>query len=255
MTERIAFFLSPLPMGECAQRAGEGLKRKYAFTLAEVLITLGIIGIIAAHTIPALMASYEKMVIKQQFKKTYSMLSQAFTKVTNDYGTAPACYYYLGGDNMSFINSTATTEDCKQVNKDLRVEIKIIKTCDSQAYKNGCIPRYKGFDTMAVENNPDLSEEDAMKIVAGQTAFYQNAILNIKPAFVLADGTIILDTMFPMIFAVDINGKKGPNKWGYDLFSFWGGANNNTGLKLIPTTYLVEKGGKTTLEMVRDLNK
>ena len=43
-----------------------------AFTLAEVLITLGIIGIVAAITLPALMTKVEKNILKQQFKKTFS---------------------------------------------------------------------------------------------------------------------------------------------------------------------------------------
>lgn len=49
------------------------MKLKYnAFTLAEVLITLGIIGIVAAMTLPAIIQNYQKMVLKSQFKKAYS---------------------------------------------------------------------------------------------------------------------------------------------------------------------------------------
>ena len=53
------------------------LKKKVAFTLAEVLITLGIIGVVAAITIPGLVADYQKKVLVAQFKKTiqiYQML-------------------------------------------------------------------------------------------------------------------------------------------------------------------------------------
>ena len=41
---------------------------KNAFTLAEVLVTLGIIGVVAALTIPALIANYRNMVLENQFK-------------------------------------------------------------------------------------------------------------------------------------------------------------------------------------------
>lgn len=47
------------------------------FTLAEILITLGIIGIVAAMTIPTLIARYNAKVMETQFKKSYSVLSNA----------------------------------------------------------------------------------------------------------------------------------------------------------------------------------
>lgn len=50
--------------------------RKSAFTLAEVLITLGIIGIVAALTIPNLMGAYKKRVVETELKKSYSELAQ-----------------------------------------------------------------------------------------------------------------------------------------------------------------------------------
>ena len=50
---------------------------KQGFTLAEVLITLGIIGIVAALTIPALLSRNEEKVRETQLKKAYSVLAQA----------------------------------------------------------------------------------------------------------------------------------------------------------------------------------
>lgn len=55
--------------------AGGFMKR--AFTLAEVLITLGVIGIVAAMTLPALITSYEKKVTANKLKKFYTIMSQA----------------------------------------------------------------------------------------------------------------------------------------------------------------------------------
>ena len=48
-----------------------------AFTLAETLITLGVIGVVAAITIPNLIAHYQKESVATQLKKTYSTISQA----------------------------------------------------------------------------------------------------------------------------------------------------------------------------------
>ena len=50
---------------------------KSAFTLAEVLITLGVIGVVAAMTIPALMSNYRKSQLETQIKAAYSTIQQA----------------------------------------------------------------------------------------------------------------------------------------------------------------------------------
>ncbi|MBQ8458843.1 type II secretion system protein [bacterium] len=52
-------------------------KKSAAFTLAEVLITLGIIGVVAAMTIPTLIANTQGQRVRSQFKKTLSTLNQA----------------------------------------------------------------------------------------------------------------------------------------------------------------------------------
>lgn len=59
---------------------------KRAFTLAEVLITLGIIGVVAALTIPTLMSNHRANVTMQKLKKFYSSMSQAQLMAINDYG-------------------------------------------------------------------------------------------------------------------------------------------------------------------------
>ena len=53
------------------------LKKNDGFTLAEVLITLGIIGVVAAMTIPTLIANTQGQRVRSQFKKTLSTLNQA----------------------------------------------------------------------------------------------------------------------------------------------------------------------------------
>ena len=63
------------------------MKKNYnAFTLAEVLITLGIIGIVAAMTLPALINNYRKTVTVNQLKVAYSIMAQALTMAQKDYG-------------------------------------------------------------------------------------------------------------------------------------------------------------------------
>ncbi len=59
---------------------------KAAFTLAEVLITLGIIGIIAALTLPALISKHNANVTLNKLKKFYTVMSQANNMAIAEYG-------------------------------------------------------------------------------------------------------------------------------------------------------------------------
>ena len=67
--------LAMTPFG--AFRDDNVLNKKAAFTLAEVLITLGIIGIVAAMTLPTLIANYQKKVVETRLISFYSKINQA----------------------------------------------------------------------------------------------------------------------------------------------------------------------------------
>lgn len=70
----------------CFSVIGKFNLKKIGFTLAEVLITLGIIGIVAAITIPGLITNYQKRVTVTRLKGSYSKLMQAFKAAEDDYG-------------------------------------------------------------------------------------------------------------------------------------------------------------------------
>lgn len=61
------------------------LHRVKGFTLAEVLITLGIIGIVSALTLPTLISNCRKYVIETQLKEFYSIMNQALKRAEYDY--------------------------------------------------------------------------------------------------------------------------------------------------------------------------
>lgn len=77
-----------------------------AFTLAEVLITLGIIGVVAAMTIPTLIQNYRKKVIESKLIKVYSLMNQAIKLSTIENGET-STWKTLGTST----NSTASYED------------------------------------------------------------------------------------------------------------------------------------------------
>ncbi len=63
-------------------------RKKSAFTLAEILITLAVIGIVAAMTIPNLIQSYKKKVVETKLVNFYSTINQAFQLSEIDNGQA-----------------------------------------------------------------------------------------------------------------------------------------------------------------------
>ncbi len=67
---------------------------KRAFTLAEVLITLSIIGIVAAMTLPMLIVNYQKKVVATNVKKAYTELNQIIQFAVSDYGDPSGWSYY-----------------------------------------------------------------------------------------------------------------------------------------------------------------
>ena len=83
------------------------LLRKTAFTLAEVLITLGIIGVVAALTLPALINNYEKSVVESRMQKFYTNINAALKLSIVENGdmvdwTFPQDYYDADGSEQFF---------------------------------------------------------------------------------------------------------------------------------------------------------
>lgn len=107
------------------------------FTLAEVLITLGIIGIIAAMTLPILIGSYKKQEVVTRLKKFYTTLNNALIMSVSENGDMVYWQYPTeqnNGEQMSeFVNTylfpyftgikecstNKSKDDCKKITKNL----------------------------------------------------------------------------------------------------------------------------------------
>ena len=92
-----------------------------AFTLAEVLITLGIIGIVAAMTIPTLVAKYQEKVTVTRFKWVYSTLANAFTMAVAE-------------------NGAIETWDLNAPEDLANILSKYMRISEKCHYKKGCLP-------------------------------------------------------------------------------------------------------------------
>ena len=79
---------------------------KKGFTLSEVLITLGVIGVVSAITLPTVINKAQLFILKNQYKRVYSNYSNALQKYIADNGL-PDCYYGTSRaeDNISNCSS------------------------------------------------------------------------------------------------------------------------------------------------------
>ena len=232
---------------------------KKGFTMAEVLITLGIIGIVAAMTLPTLMSKYDLHVRQQQFKKAYSVLSNALQKADFELSGAK-CYYTRTGKIAN------ETSECPLLYSTMTKYFNKIKFCDGNALAEGCLPpdSYKGGETVYAENNPSQDTDEAQDYFTRNCGgFSKNYIENIDMAYIFNDGLIVITygNGKYALFAFDINGHKGPNKWGYDLFVTYIRRNSDTSAGLIldlsrtTTCHPVEKGGYSAQDFYDLMNR
>ena len=78
--------------------------KRTAFTLAEVLITLGIIGIVASLTLPNIIYNYQKHVVETRLQKFYSTINQAVRLTEQDYGDRENWAQQGNQNEIEFIN-------------------------------------------------------------------------------------------------------------------------------------------------------
>ena len=185
------------------------IKKILAFTLAEVLITLAIIGIVAAITVPTIAHTYNEQVYVSALKKNYSVLSNAF-KLSKDYDYNDYKDWSHKDSNNNVIWNNYTY---------LKQYLYVIRECKN---KKGCW------------------SEDITKAPTGQNAMSASEIGiggNII-TFTLNDGTNVgfdywsksdivknfgvekdlFDNTLSIF--VDVNGDKKPNMLGRDVFAF-----------------------------------
>lgn len=178
---------------------------KTGFTLAEVLITLGIIGIVAAMTLPSLIQKNQNKALEAAFKKNYSVIQQAFDMYQAEHGERLTHNYFY--NNGAFTNLRLATE--------IKPYFKILRDCGLYGAQTNkaCIP-YTGNNTM-----DDKRNFQNYRTYNG-TPLKRLALFD-DGQFVLMDGSLILIEYSVSLITVDVNGyNKNPNKWGHDLFTF-----------------------------------
>lgn len=182
---------------------------KKGFTLAEVLITLGIIGVVAAMTMPVLTEKVSNIIIINKLKKMYSVMSQAMLFTIASEGD----YSSLSVEN----NSLESVENWYR--KALKPQLKITKECID---KSGCwaknVKTLGGAEPYYNKNGKGIGED----IIVFKTADGYN--VNIDAYSYDPDGRFGVKfknngSDFLVVF-VDVNGDENPNIIGKDIFMF-----------------------------------
>ena len=169
--------------------------KKTAFTLAEVLITLVIIGVVAALTIPNLMQKYTDQETVKKLQKFYSNLSNAYSLAVKDNGPV---------DEWNLDGRTGTGS--------------------AQVYEILFKPYFKISRNCMLNKSEKCVPDTPYKNISGSSQ-YQWYVNDTHYKIVLDDGAHVWwsvnNSGTGFYINYDVNGKKEPNKWGIDTFEFW----------------------------------
>lgn len=188
-----------------------------AFTLAEVLITLGIIGVVAALTIPALMNNIQDMQFKAAWKENFSILSQATINALSD--------------NSGTMKGVSSVYDHNSLRDIYSPYLKTLKSCNGNAgvtygycwHQQGATSGVtKYFNNVVLGYNDLPLGSGSAGLILSNGAYvlfaYQDpacSSLNIS-----GYGTEGLTNICGWM-GIDVNGAKAPNIVGKDIYGLW----------------------------------
>ena len=197
----------------------------WGFTLAEVLITLGIIGIVAAMTIPTLVSNYQKTQYVTSLKKAYTEFNQVLSKISSDSG----CVNDLKCSGL-FANGTNNST----LGSELVKHFSLAKNCDTSINK-GCWPALTNisYDGSFTGTNRTFDKELFYKFVTADGVSFAvgNYAGNCETPGYSTGRTGHMSQTCGFLY-IDVNGLKSPNFIGRDTFMFW--ITNGRGAILYP---------------------
>lgn len=180
-------------------------KSYHAFTLSEILITLGIISVVAALTIPPLMAKFENQKNIELLKKFYSTFSQALKNAAYKEGYLDdlSCYY----EAIGVTNNSNTQDRVEKAIASISKELVNIKSCQNPTGTGFALGQCTDYK---MNNNYDGTGIDM--------DFHYNLV---TPDGMYISYTASGSSVNGGWTLVDVNGSKKPNRQGRDIFTFW----------------------------------
>ena len=205
------------------------------FTLSEVLITLSILGVVAGITIPAIVHRIQDRVEITQLKAAYSIIENGLRMMYVEKGD-PRYYNWPGGNggNESNANFFANMlKDYLPVSKYCGSDTGCLPTKDDSMCKDGNKAYYHTLNRQCHSSSYNMWSDHLKygKMILKNGMMISINILRPKMDYDYSIGQI----------RVDLNGKKGPNAYGHDVFSF--GFDQN-GIQTSFHNYTLSKDGK-----------
>jgi len=199
-----------------------GGNNRLAFTLAEVLITLAIIGVVAALTIPSVITNYQNQERATALKKAYTTLANTTNLAIKDYGP-------ISGWDIDKNNNLASSQAF--VDKYLIPYLRISKNCANET--NGTC----GHDF----KHPlgDFTQDRYAKFYLSDGTYVSVATSKSSEGGKHLNASVV----------IDVNGEKKPNLFGHDVFLFmyvYVFNYKDVGGKLLPYCIYDEKASCTT---------
>ncbi|OGI03486.1 MAG: hypothetical protein A2Y25_10865 [Candidatus Melainabacteria bacterium GWF2_37_15] len=182
------------------------MKNKIAgFSLAEVLLVIIILGVVASETIPVLVTNFQNKTLRTAWKKQYTVLAQAHKLLMLSYDST----------NMSNL-PICVTSSCMAQAYIHRSGLKIYRDCGytNDAQASGCLSdKWYGYEGNVIDD------------IAGFTSggiilwFMDGSTINVS-GYNEACNDISLGAGMPFCarLIVDVNGPKAPNKLGLDIY-------------------------------------
>lgn len=180
---------------------------KKAFTLAEVLITLGIIGVVAAITMPTLIQNHKKQVYVNQLKKSVSTLEQGLQKIMAD-------------EEVTDIEDTELFYRNREDAYHGECALDNISISDPacKIFFDGFLKYFNG----EIKPNNSKYTIHALNGDTPDTGFIQTSdhLIFLNDGSIIYFYNILMPGQYSGYFEIDINGLNGPNKYGRDIFQF-----------------------------------
>ena len=190
---------------------------KLAFTLVEVLSTLGIIGVVAAMTLPVLIQNHQKQTYVTGLKKGMSVVSNMLKKMQADEEASNIGATKIFSEGLCSFGAS----DCEKAglgNSSVFESIipnylNVIKICK----KDNCPVRYNYIQRSSFDSQAGMFFSSCFAL----SLSYDD---DITTGVYTSDGMIFYFLPFGAInqlgIAIDVNGDKAPNIVGRDLFVF-----------------------------------
>ncbi len=183
---------------------------KKAFTLSEVIITMGIVGVISILTVPAVMKNYKQKIYVTSLQKTVSQINDANLSIMQEEMTNSLYETTLADISSCNADPKKSKGACYFLNNYFKV------------MKRGCGPKSASPDNYCLPDkythlNPKIAEDKSIQYNSSAKTTNIGYCIQNTNGITICGG--YNHTNGCPTYYIDVNGEKEPNVAGRDFFS------------------------------------